>query len=78
MLFHVAEFNRNTCEHTGREETYQSPDIASAVQSVLYTRKLANGGAFIGPSGRVVYAGEFGYSVIQPRSEFAKMAVGKG
>ena len=46
----------STLEPTGRVETYMADSLRDAVQSVLYTRRLSDGGAAVGPNGLVVYS----------------------
>lgn len=65
--FRVAQFNPTTCAHTGVVETYYATSPEVAVQRVLYTRRLADGRARVGPTGRVVYGGGFGYTVIRAK-----------
>ena len=54
MLFRATEFN-NDIEKTGNEEIFDADDVHKAVEKVLYTRRLKDGNAFVGPSGRVVH-----------------------
>lgn len=63
MIYKAIEFDKETCQTTGRQEFYNAKDIDEAVGQVLYTRQLGNGSAFIGPTGRVVYCGNLGYAV---------------
>lgn len=61
--FRVVEFVDKNCEMTGRVELYLAPTIEKAVKMVHYTKRLVYGKAKIGPSKRVVYAGEFAYTI---------------
>lgn len=44
------------CVPTGVVETYLAASVEQAVESLLYTRRLSDGKAFIGPTGRAVYS----------------------
>jgi len=61
--FTATEFIPSTCEPTGRIETYTAPTKPAAVASVLYTKKLSDGRAHLGPTGLVVYANGKGYVI---------------
>lgn len=50
------EYNKEMNE-TGRQLVFLADNITTAVQSCLYTLKLKNGNAHVGPTGRVVYDG---------------------
>jgi hypothetical protein len=63
MTYAATEFDRRTMKPTGHVEYYAADDIDAAVAKVLYTRRLSNGAAFIGPSGRCVYSSGLCYSV---------------
>jgi hypothetical protein len=54
MLFKASEYN-NDIEKTGNEEIYSAENIDEAVQKCLYTKRLRDASAFVGPSGRVVH-----------------------
>ena len=57
MNFTATEFDANTCEATGRTALYIAESIEKAVSNVLYTMRLENRNAKIGPTKRVVYDG---------------------
>lgn len=64
--FKATEFDTTTMQPTGRVEVYMvetAEPVEQAVKSCLYTRKLKDGRAFIGPSGRTVFAGNRCYSI---------------
>jgi hypothetical protein len=67
--YQATEFNRATCEPTGRTETYFAGSLLAAVDSLLYTKRVSNGGAFIGPTGRCVYAGALSYAIVPVKSQ---------
>ena len=52
-------------EPTGRREIYSAPTLADAVELCLYTKRLANGRAVKGASGRTVLCGSTGYTIVQ-------------
>lgn len=62
MTFNATEFENN--EATGLVEVYTAPDFQRALAKLLYTRRLSNGNAFVGPSGRVVHSGSKCYTLI--------------
>jgi hypothetical protein len=62
-MFRAFEYDRQTMQATGRIEFYHASDIATAVANLLYSKRLSNGAAKIGPTGRAVYSGNFCYSV---------------
>ena len=64
-MFKVTEFERNTMKPTGVTEQYSAEDIHEAARNVLYTKKLVNDKAFIGPSGRTVFCGSFCYAITE-------------
>jgi hypothetical protein len=43
---------------TGRRLTYQGDNVDAAVANCLYTERLTNGNAFVGPTKRVVHSGD--------------------
>lgn len=57
------EFDENW-NPTGRELLFLADTIGDAVGHCLYTARLHNGHAFIGPSGRVVHDGKLAYSIV--------------
>lgn len=65
--FDAAQFDKDTLTMTGVHETYLANDLPEAVRKLLYTRKLSNGSAKLGPSGQVVYSGQFGWSIVPVR-----------
>ena len=67
-LFKASEFNSVDIYSTGNEEIFEAKDINEAVKKVLYCRKLKNGKSFIGPSGRVVHSGVFGWAVTKEKA----------
>jgi hypothetical protein len=66
--FKATEFkvNDEAIEPTGRVEIYQAETPDEAVEHCLYTRKLANGNAFVGPSKRVVHDGATQWAITRP------------
>jgi hypothetical protein len=56
-VFIAHEFTVATAKPTGRELRFLANTIAEAVGYALYTLKLRNGNAKVGPSGRAVYDG---------------------
>lgn len=70
MLFKASEFKvgNNDITKTGNEEIFDAVDADEAVKKVLYMRRLTNGNAFVGPTGRVVHSGEFGWSVTKEKA----------
>jgi hypothetical protein len=61
MTFKATEFQNN--EATGRVEIYSAANFNEALGNLLYTRRLTNGNAFVGPTGRVVHAGSKCYTL---------------
>lgn len=59
----ATEFVRETMAPTGTTEIYTGDTIQDCVANCLYTRRLANKRAFIGPTGRVVYSHGFAYTI---------------
>jgi len=59
--FHATEFENNV--PTGRVELYTVPTFEVALSKLLYTRRLSNGNAFAGPTGRVVHSGDKCYTL---------------
>ena len=58
MSYRATEYHTDDGEPTGRTETFQADSIHDAVAAVLYARQLKNAAAEVGPSGRVVHAGD--------------------
>ncbi len=56
MNFIATEYVKNNYEPTGTTEIYQANTVQDAVLKCLYTRKLSNGNAKLGPSGRVIHS----------------------
>jgi hypothetical protein len=65
--FRAYEFEKDAMAMTGAVEHYTAETIDEAVQKLLYTKKLRDGDAFIGPSGRSVYTGNRAWSVVEER-----------
>lgn len=61
--YQAHEYDAQTMMPTGRVEHYMAVNHAQAVQNVLYTRRLKDGNAFVGPSGGVVYSQGKAYAV---------------
>jgi hypothetical protein len=49
---------------TGTVRYHQCPTAKDAVDSVLYTARLKDGSARVGPSGRVVYTNGRAYAIV--------------
>jgi len=56
--YQAFEYDTNTLEQTGRTLTFLGNDDEHAIRSALYTARLTNGAAKLGPTGRVVYLGD--------------------
>lgn len=69
MTYLAHEMDVATCEPTGRVLHYSAETIDEAVASVLYTARLKNGKANVGPTGRVVYAGPTAFTVIKQKEK---------
>ena len=65
--FKAVEFKSETVEETGRVEIYVAKDLKTAVQSCLYTKRLVDGRAYVGPTGAVVHVGKLSYSVVKEK-----------
>lgn len=52
--FTAIEFN-SALQETGRAEVYIANDSPEAARHCLYTKRLKNGRATLGPTGRVVH-----------------------
>jgi hypothetical protein len=50
-------------QETGTEEVYLASDLNTAVGHLLYTRRLSNGRAYVGPTGRVVHVGGSSWAI---------------
>lgn len=65
MMFRAHEFDAKTCEETGTILFFDGANRADVVSKCLYTCRLKNGNAFVGPTGGVIYDGSGkGYSVV--------------
>lgn len=53
-MFWFEEFDITSLEKTGRREGYLAPDRKTAIQMCLYTKRLADGKAQLGPTGVVI------------------------
>lgn len=61
--FKADEFDLTTMEPTGNQEIYLAESAEDAAKKCLYTRRLVNGHANIGPSKRVVYDGRRAWAI---------------
>ena len=62
-IYRATEFDLNTMKQTGRTEHYLADGLTQAVNSCLYTHRLHNGNAKLGPAGLVVFCGGLAYSI---------------
>jgi hypothetical protein len=76
LSWRVAEFAAGV--PTGRVEFYLAADLAAAAASVLYTRRLTDGGAFAGPTGRVVHSGAASWVIVPDNPAEALRAARRG
>jgi hypothetical protein len=54
-------------EPTGKEYGYFAKSRSEAVSHCLYTERLSNGSAYVGPTGFVVYSGNRWIVIAQPK-----------
>lgn len=62
--FIAVEMDPNTGRETGRVETYMAETAKGAAQSLLYTKRLKDGRARLGPTGLVVFTKGKAWSVV--------------
>lgn len=55
MIFTFDEMSIATGAKTGRSETYDAYTLEEAAENCLYTYKLKNGNAKLGPTNHVIY-----------------------
>jgi hypothetical protein len=61
--FKAMQFDRETCEPTGTNYFFAASSIEEAVNATTYYLGISGADVRTGPTGRVVYAGRFGYTV---------------
>ncbi len=61
--FKADEFDLATMTPTGSQEIYLAESAEDAAKKCLYTRRLRNGNASLGPSKRVVYDGRTAWTL---------------
>lgn len=66
-IYIAYEFETETCRLTGRTEYYMAANRKDAVAKVLYSKRLHNGYARVGPTGRVVCDGRYSYVVVRDK-----------
>lgn len=66
-VFKAVEFIADTVQETGNVEIYDAESREEAVDKCLYTKRLSDGNACIGPSGYVVRTQAFAWAIVQPR-----------
>jgi len=57
QTFIITEYSAETIESTGYTALHIAASYSDAVKQVLYTAKIKNGNAFIGPTKRVIHTG---------------------
>jgi hypothetical protein len=71
-LFAAHEYEKNTLRPTGRIEYYEAASLNEAVESCRYTQSCKHANVLVGPTGKVVHAGRFVYSLVPTRSRIAQ------
>ena len=62
--FLAKEFETESMRETGVVETYLADSATEAAQSLLYTKRLSNKNAVLGPTKRCVYVGSKCWAVV--------------